>query len=883
MKSYNKAKGNKGSQKVLFTGLIVFALATQILFLANMIMWQSAPNKGWQTSIELGPKIVGATFPLGEKAGLRKGDRILAINGEPYETLDEAIRLTDLQIGHINIYTIERDGKTHTISVTTERLGFKRVFIQSGLFWILGSIFIGLGIIVFLMKPYDSASWAFLVMTTAIGIYITYLAPSYFFRPPWLQGVVILVPAVLPAAIIHLTGVFPQQRVFLTKTRARIIAPYLVSLTLAILAMIYHSGSLVQLMPPLLLNTALFYLFAAILLFLGSTIYSYVKTTSAAIRLQSAVVLTGIILALFIPTIEILTDLVFKFSFFSNPIFFYLFFLVFFPLSIGYAIVRHDLFEIDMIIRRTYGYILTTASITGIYGLFVLVSNMAFGRYEITKSPMFPLCFILTVVLFFNPIRNRAQKIIDRVFYRLEYDYQEIVQKISETMRSLLNLDQIGKSIMDTALDTMFIDSGCVMLLNPENKTYECLTSAGKREISRRQPQLEQTFPSGEKTAVHEEGRKDKTIVQAESVETPENNIMDPKEINPILAADEPFIQKISERKKEVTVYDIEADLFFEDQRVSCKNAFDLLQATLIVPLIYENRLTGLISLGEKKSGKFYRREDINLLNTLANQGAVAFENARMIEKVIEKERMEEELSIARELQASMLPTKCPQIKGFEIAAVSLSAREVGGDFYDFIDMGDKRVGLLIGDVTGKGVSGALVMSASMSIFRMLSEENLSIDSIMKQANRRTEKDIKTGMFVALLYAVLNADDKTLRLCSAGQTQPIHLSSKTGKASLIETIGDTFPLGLLEDVDYQETKIDLHPGDKIVFYTDGIVEAMNHKQELFGFERLIDEVQNSGFIPTESILKNIVKRVNDFEDSLAQHDDLTIIVVSVEE
>jgi sigma-B regulation protein RsbU (phosphoserine phosphatase) len=254
-----------------------------------------------------------------------------------------------------------------------------------------------------------------------------------------------------------------------------------------------------------------------------------------------------------------------------------------------------------------------------------------------------------------------------------------------------------------------------------------------------------------------------------------------------------------------------------------------------------------------------------------------------MIEKVIEKERMEEELSIARELQASMLPTKCPQIKWFEIAAVSLSAREVGGDFYDFIDMGDKRVGLLIGDVTGKGVSGALVMSASMSIFRMLSEENLSIDSIMKQANRRTEKDIKTGMFVALLYAVLNADDKTLRLCSAGQTQPIHLSSKTGKASLIETIGDTFPLGLLEDVDYQETKIDLHPGDKIIFYTDGIVEAMNHKQELFGFERLIDEVQNSGFIPTESILKNIVNRANDFEECLAQHDDLTIIVVSVEE
>ena len=109
----------------------------------------------------------------------------------------------------------------------------------------------------------------------------------------------------------------------------------------------------------------------------------------------------------------------------------------------------------------------------------------------------------------------------------------------------------------------------------------------------------------------------------------------------------EPLMQKIAERKKEVTVYDIQEDPFFEDQRASCKKAFDQLQATLIVPLIYEDKLTGMISLGDKKSGKFYRREDINLLNTLANQGAVAIENARMIEEVIEKERMEEELSIA--------------------------------------------------------------------------------------------------------------------------------------------------------------------------------------------------------------------------------------------
>ena len=118
------------------------------------------------------------------------------------------------------------------------------------------------------------------------------------------------------------------------------------------------------------------------------------------------------------------------------------------------------------------------------------------------------------MVFLFNPIRNRAQKIIDRVFYRLEYDYQEIVQKISETMRSLLNLDQIGKSIMDTALGAMFIDSGCVMLLNKENKVYECLISAGEREIRRSQTELERTLPSGEKPIIYEPEINNKTTLQ---------------------------------------------------------------------------------------------------------------------------------------------------------------------------------------------------------------------------------------------------------------------------------------------------------------------------------------------------------------------------------
>jgi len=233
------------------------------------------------------------------------------------------------------------------------------------------------------------------------------------------------------------------------------------------------------------------------------------------------------------------------------------------------------------------------------------------------------------------------------------------------------------------------------------------------------------------------------------------------------------------------------------------------------------------------------------------------------------------------DLQMSMLPSVCPQIAGFTIAATSIPAREVGGDFFDFIEMGEGKMGLILGDVTGKSVSGALVMAASRSVFRMLSEEKLTVGDIMIRANKRIKKDIKSGMFVALLYAVLDGRNQILSFCSAGQTQPIYFSSKTGEARLKDTLGDKFPLGILDEADYQETQIRLEPGDRLVFYTDGIVEAMNTNREIFGFDRLLQVVRKARSLNADFLLKEITNQVNEFCGGAPQSDDLTVIVVSL--
>jgi serine phosphatase RsbU (regulator of sigma subunit) len=264
--------------------------------------------------------------------------------------------------------------------------------------------------------------------------------------------------------------------------------------------------------------------------------------------------------------------------------------------------------------------------------------------------------------------------------------------------------------------------------------------------------------------------------------------------------------------------------------------------------------------------------------------GAVAIEHSRLFKEVLSKLRMEKDLSHARDIQISMLPEACPQIKGYQIAASSTPAREVSGDFFDFIDIDDNKLGFVIADVTGKSVSGALVMTASKSVFRLLSEDQLSVGEIMTRANKQIKKDITKakGMFVALLYAVLSVEDKTLGLCSAGQTQPILLSGKTGEAALIETEGDAFPLGIVEFAEYEETKMQLESGDLLIFYTDGVVEAMNKKEEMYGFERFLEVIKGNRRLGAEDFLQHLIDDINSFVGKAEQHDDLTIVVIKVD-
>jgi adenylate cyclase len=570
--------------QILFACALVLLSATALLYLYNIIKWGDQPDYGYGFRTATGVRVVGVVMEVGRKAGMVVGDHILKVNGRTVSNYKEIHAARYKEIGAKNVYLIERDGRQLEIAITNNPWGIKRAFSVSGFPYLVGLCYVLIGILVFLMKPHYRTSWIFFLFASILGIFFMFLYKVSLMRPFELENVNIFGYTFAPAVVIHLALSFPEERNFLKSHPYAQFLPYVVS-TILFLCIRLLVPTMMDI-PKSLFIVFIVYFLVAVLVFLGSCLQLRITSPSELAKLRCKMILLGIAISASVPLLDTLNNVLFHV--YVVPSFnYYLPFFVVFPLFVGYSVVKHDLFDIDAVIKRTYGYVLTTGAIAGVYALFVFLSNFLFGKFEVSRSPMFPFLFVLAVVFLFNPVRNRIQKVIDRVFYRLEYDYQTTLQKISETMRSLLNLDQIRKRIIDTVLSVMFIDSCCVMLSNPEEKVYEGLVIGYDAPMSKL-----------------------------------------------LLSADEPLIQKIGDRKKEITVYDIQEDPFYEHDREACKKIFDRLQSTLIVPLIYENNLTGLISFGNKKSGKFYRREDINLLKTLANQGAVAIQNAKLADQM---------------------------------------------------------------------------------------------------------------------------------------------------------------------------------------------------------------------------------------------------------
>ncbi len=258
----------------------------------------------------------------------------------------------------------------------------------------------------------------------------------------------------------------------------------------------------------------------------------------------------------------------------------------------------------------------------------------------------------------------------------------------------------------------------------------------------------------------------------------------------------------------------------------------------VVVPLVSQGELIGMINLGPRLSEQEYSADDRKLLNDLATQAAPAVRVAQLVRQqqaeARQRERLAQELRVARLIQQTLLPKALPEIDGYEVSAHYQPAREVGGDFYDFLYFKDGRIGLVIGDVTDKGVPAALVMATTRTLLRAAAERLESPGRVLERVNDLLYPDIPARMFVTCLYALLDPATGQLRYANAGHDLP-YCRRKEGVDELRAT---GMPLGLMPGMTYEEKEILLAPGETVLFHSDGLVEAHNPDGEMFGFPRL---------------------------------------------
>jgi sigma-B regulation protein RsbU (phosphoserine phosphatase) len=242
-----------------------------------------------------------------------------------------------------------------------------------------------------------------------------------------------------------------------------------------------------------------------------------------------------------------------------------------------------------------------------------------------------------------------------------------------------------------------------------------------------------------------------------------------------------------------------------------------------------------------------------------------------------ELERTEYEMETARGIQQSFLPESPPKIAGFELAALNIPARQVGGDFYDFIPISADRTGIVIADVSGKGVPAALFMALSRALVRANVHETISTADAIEKANHLIAEEAKFGMFVTLFYAVLDSTRNMLQYVNAGHNPPIMLKRGSSEVTLLKAKG--IALGAMEDVKLEQKEVELATNDVVLLYTDGITEAVNDKGEQFGTDRLENVIANNTDLSTQQLINLIKEEVNEFARGQQQYDDFTLVAL----
>lgn len=468
-------------------------------------------------------------------------------------------------------------------------------------------------------------------------------------------------------------------------------------------------------------------------------------------------------------------------------------------------------------------------------------------------TPLFgAIAFVPIIWMVAKGVLNEYE-MVEMSRHRLGRERQTVVtflRRIGSAFTTAMDLKQVLHLILESALETTDAAAGAIYLYNKETQLLE------PRDVVNFFPPLyveSSCVRSADRTETLEAEMKHQSFRLGEGV-----------------------LGEVAEQGQAKIINDVQADgIMIGGTAEYLRN-----RSMLVVPLRIREEPLGVMAVLCKQRGSF-ENEDRLLLRALADQGALFINNALLTDEVAKQERLRRDLQIARDIQQRLLPEKCPEVDGYEIAAIGSAATEVGGDYYDFFWIDDTHLGFVVADVSGKGVHAALIAAMIRSIFRTQARGNTDVRSSLAQANGFIGEDLRSDMFVTCIYGILDTEKSTFEWGRAGH-EPLVVVHASGETDVLSPNG--FALGVVPSPDFDELleveTLHLKSGDRILIFTDGLTEAMNAEEEEFGMQRILDIMQKPQQDGVDNI-RMLESEVAGHVGNAAQSDDLTIVYLGV--
>jgi sigma-B regulation protein RsbU (phosphoserine phosphatase) len=514
-----------------------------------------------------------------------------------------------------------------------------------------------------------------------------------------------------------------------------------------------------------------------------------------------------------------------------------------FPITLAYVIVVHRAMDVRVVIRQGLQYALASRGIQVIQVILtgvILITGVSFARnrHLSLANEITTIAVLILAVLWLRKAAVLLRKWIDRRFFRDAYNAEQILEALSDEVRSIVEKRPLLERVATKIAESLHIPRVAVLL--EDGGFYRPAFTLG--------------FPVALVAQLPDSGVAVRHLKQEAG---PDRVYLDDENS---------WVNKLD---------------LSEDERHNLAS----LQPQLLLPLMAKQNLLGIISLGEKRSEAPYSSTDIRLLKSVATQTALALSNAELTSAIAveigRREKLNREIEIAREVQERLFPQHLPEIAGLDYFGFCRTALGVGGDYYDFLALTDGKLGVALGDVSGKGIAAALTMASLQASLRAdAMRAGNDIAGLITRVNAMLYDASTEDRYATLFYAQFDPATHRLSYVNAGHCPPILLraDAKNDAAERLDQAGGTV-VGLLPECSYEQAEVTLAPGDLLVIYTDGFSEAMNPSLEEWGDKRLLQAVSNCNGLSAKDSIAKIMKAADAFASGAPQSDDMTLVIL----